>query len=157
MAISPNTDFSSGQILTATNANQWPRGIMALTTATSNSATFTTSEIVTITGSSFTAVANRYYEITYYEPVIGTNSGTVNRISLGIRLTNISGAVQVSSNTESGPDQSQLGLASVVKTLTAGTVNFVATAVVLSGAGTAICTRSATSAAYLMVKDLGPA
>ena len=156
MAISPNTDFTSGKILTATQMNQFPRGIMALTTATSDTATITT-EAVTITGLSFTAVANRYYEINYYEPEIGTLTGAVNRINLAIRLTNISGAVQVTSSTESGPDQNQLGLASVIKTLTAGSVNFVATAAIASGAGTIRGNRSATKPAYLMVKDLGPA
>lgn len=157
MAINPNTDFTAGAILTASQQNRFPRGIVALTTATSTSATFTTTEVVTITGSSFTAVANRYYEITYYEPAVGTASGTINRLSLGVRLTNLAGAVQVSANSATGPDQNGACVASVVKTLTAGSVNFVGTAVVQSGGGTAFAIRSASSAGYLMVKDLGPA
>ena len=68
MAISPNDDFTAGQILTAQECNQFPRGVMALATSTT-SYTLTTSEVIatgmTVT---FTAVANRYYRITWFEP-----------------------------------------------------------------------------------------
>jgi hypothetical protein len=92
MAISPNTDFTSGQILTATQMNQFPRGIVALTSSSTPTANFT-SEIVTITGASFTAVANRYYKVSYFEPVPSSVTATGNLV-VRIRQTNISGAIK---------------------------------------------------------------
>ena len=64
MAVSPNTNFTSGQILTAQQQNNFPRGVMGYALGTGNSA-FTT--IADITGMSitFTAVANRLYKATF--------------------------------------------------------------------------------------------
>jgi hypothetical protein len=67
MAISPNDDFTAGQILTATECNNWPRGVMAFNTNTTTNAGVT-GEATQITATAFTAVANRYYKITYFEP-----------------------------------------------------------------------------------------
>jgi len=61
MAINPNTNFSAGAVLTSAQQNRFPRGVMAFTKATASGAI--NSEAVQITGSSFTAVANRYYKI----------------------------------------------------------------------------------------------
>ncbi len=63
MAINPNTDFSAGAVLLASQQNRFPRGVMAFTKATASGSI--NSEQVQITGSSFTAVANRYYKITF--------------------------------------------------------------------------------------------
>ena len=60
MAIAPNTTFTT-QVLTSTQMNALPFGICALTTNTTSDSTIT-SEEVQITGSSFTAIANRYYK-----------------------------------------------------------------------------------------------
>jgi hypothetical protein len=76
MAISPNVDFVSGAILTAAQQNQFPRGIMQRVASTS-SATGTNTETVTLTLPAFTAVANRYYRITYFEPYIETLAAAV--------------------------------------------------------------------------------
>jgi hypothetical protein len=48
MAISPNDDFTAGQVLTATECNQFPRGVMARATSTT-SYTMTTSEAIVTT------------------------------------------------------------------------------------------------------------
>jgi hypothetical protein len=60
MAITPNTTFTSGQILTAQQQNNFPRGIIAVTTSTSNVLTGT---ILSGLSTTFTAVANRNYRI----------------------------------------------------------------------------------------------
>ena len=152
MAISPNVDFVSGAILTAAQQNQFPRGIVALGTATAND-TFTAEEIE-VTSTSFTAVANRYYKITYYEPDLSASAIGYNTMT--VRLTNLAGAVQTFSyNQNTAAGLQNPWTVSVVKTLTAGSTTLVATLQTNNGTGTA--NRDATRGAYLLVEDLGPA
>jgi hypothetical protein len=151
MAISPNTTFVAGNVLTATQMNALPWGIVALTSNTTITASVTT-EAVQITGSSFTAVANRYYKITYFEA--DPNSGT-GYFTFRIRLTNLSGTVLNSAITTAGASTERTGLCFYFGTLTAGTTNVVATAQM--SAGTGVISRSATQIGYLLVEDMGPA
>jgi hypothetical protein len=65
MATSPNTDFTSGQILTATQQNNFPRGVMQYVKSTANATVTTTTIDVTAMTVSFTAVANRLYRATF--------------------------------------------------------------------------------------------
>jgi hypothetical protein len=151
MPINPNTDFTAGAVLTNAQQNRFPRGVMAFNTATATDSTVTTEE-VQITGSSFTAVANRYYKITYFEPGLGTTNTSGNA---RIRLTNLAGAVQ---QLQGFPVLSTGGgfvHMAAVTTLTAGTTNFVAT--LSSDSGTITASRSATRYAFLLVEDIGPA
>jgi hypothetical protein len=155
MAITPNTDFVSGAILTAQQQNNFPRGIMQYVQSTSSTGTIS-AETLTLTLPSFTAVANRYYRITYYEPLLTYVSGTVNRTELNIRLTNISGAIQGAAGQNITTNRSE-GIVSTVKTFSAGPVVLVGTLQVASGGGGAQAARDATFTAYMMVEDLGPA
>lgn len=66
----PNTDFASGAILLAAQQNRFPRGVMAVTTSTSNTIAFGFLAGLTTT---FTAVANRLYKISLH---IVTSSAT---------------------------------------------------------------------------------
>jgi hypothetical protein len=156
MAINPNTDFSSGAILTAAQQNRFPRGVMARNEVTTTDSTITTEEIQ-ITGSSFTAVANRYYRITYYEPQIGLPA-TAGVFSIArIRLTNLAGTqlqlgiVQNAPATSTNYSQPTVW----VGTLTAGSTVIVGS--LACSSGTATATRSATAPAQLTVEDIGPA
>jgi hypothetical protein len=72
MAVSPNTDFTSGQILTAAQQNNFPRGVMGYAVSTAN-ATVTTVADVTGMSVTFTAVANRLYRATF-EGFVGTSA-----------------------------------------------------------------------------------
>ena len=155
MAINPNTDFSSGAILTAAQQNRFPRGVMARNTATASDATVTVEE-VQITGSSFTAVANRYYRITYFEPYLSSTASTV--YTMRIRQTNLAGAIQNSCtviNTVGSVFFGTSGICEAISTFSAGTVNVVGT--LTSSAGTGNASRSATGYAFLLVEDIGPA
>jgi hypothetical protein len=151
MPISPNVDFSAGAVLTSAQQNRFPRGVMAFTTVTATDSTIT-SEEVQITGASFTAVANRYYKITYFEPGMSATNTSGNA---RIRLTNLAGAVQqlqVFAVPSTGGGFVHMV---AVTTLTAGTTNFVAT--LSSDSGTITASRSATRFAFLLVEDIGPA
>ena len=156
MAISPNDDFYAGQILTFTEANQWPRGIMARAESTTTDATITAEEIQ-LTSGSFTAVANRYYRITYYEPQVGTPATASAFVTSAIRLTNLAGTRYQLGIIQNAPATSvSYSMTTVwVGTLTAGSTVIVST--LACSSGTANATRSATAPAQLTVEDIGPA
>jgi hypothetical protein len=156
MAINPNTDFSSGAVLTAAQQNRFPRGVMALATSSTSDTTITVEEIQ-LTTSSFTAVANRYYRITYYEPQIVTPATASAFVTSGIRLTNLVGTRYQTGIIQNAPATSvNFSMTTVwVGTLTAGSTVIVAT-LTCSG-GTASATRSAAALAQLTVEDIGPA
>ncbi len=153
MAIAPNVTFVSGNVLTAAQQNAFGFGIVALQTATTSDTTITGTEEIQITVS-FTAIANRYYKITYLEPNLNNNVDA--NVQLQVRLTNVSGAIQ-------GADYaflraggfSSTGILIAYSTFTAGATTLVAT--LDSTVGTAAATRSADFKAFLSVEDVGPA
>jgi hypothetical protein len=151
----PNTTFVSGAVLTAAQQNNFPRGVMAYNTATASDATVTAEE-VQITGSSFTAVANRNYRITYFEPYVASNAANC-VFTMRIRQTNLAGAVQNSCtvlNIVGSVFFGTSGICQAVSTFSAGTVNLVGT--LAASAGTGQASRSATQYAMLLVEDIGP-
>ena len=79
MAVNPNTDFTTGAVFTADQANRFPRGVMAYVINTTTNPTVTTSA-ADVTGMSvtFTAVANRLYRITF-EGMIGSTNASLNQ------------------------------------------------------------------------------
>ena len=150
MAINPNTDFSSGAVLTAAQQNRFPRGVMAFNTATATDASITAEE-VQITGSSFTAVAGRYYKVTYFEPNLIGGTGY---FAFRIRQTNLAGTTLNTSYNVAGAGIDRQMTLIWVGTFSAGTVNVVATAGQSAGTGSLV--RSSTVVAYLLVEDIGP-
>jgi hypothetical protein len=157
MAISPNVDFVAGNILTAAQQNQFPRGIVALTTSTSSSGTIT-SEVATLTSSSFTAVANRYYKITYYEPILQVSGTPPGYLSARIRLTNVSGTIYQLADFEpvinTGSDGMIMTL-SAVTTLTAGATTICGT--LQANSNSVVAFGNASVRRFILVEDLGPA
>jgi hypothetical protein len=156
MAINPNTDFTTGQVLTAAQQNRFPRGIVALGTVTSAGA-ITTTESIQITAPAFTAVANRYYKITYIEPQVQLGASTPGYYSFRIRLTNLAGAVQALCEPEPVPTPSdgQIVIMQYVTTFAAGSTVLVATAATNTSAASAY--GAATVRRQLIVEDIGPA
>jgi hypothetical protein len=156
MAINPNTDFTAGAIFTADQANRFPRGIVALGETTTSTANVSV-ETLSVTSSSFTAVANRYYKITYYEPLFLINSGTVDRVLLRIRLTNISGAIQQEGiSLLSAAAARNNGIVEIVKTFAAGSVVVCGT-FLPAGGGNGGMFHDATRVGQITVQDIGPA
>ena len=159
MAINPNTDFTSGAVLTADQQNRFPRGVMALATSTTSYTLTTTETIATGMTVTFTPVLNRYYRITYYEPQAQTASFASNT-QLTIRQTNATGTVlqnTVFTNETNATDQSGM---TVIRTLTfasAVSTVIVGTAKVSLTTGTPQLIRDSTRQAQLLVEDIGPA
>lgn len=157
MAIAPNTTFVSGAILTAAQMNALPWGITALATSTTTYTLTTTETIATGMTLSFTAVANRYYRITYFEPQAQTSS-VASTTTITIRTTDASGTVINNTiiGNESSADTSGM-ICVKATTLTAGTVTLVGCAKCSSVFGAPTLIRDATRFAQLMVEDMGPA
>jgi len=159
MAINPNTDFSSGAVLTAAQQNRFPRGVMALATSTTNYTVTTSTAIATGMTVTFTAVANRYYKVTYYEPTITTPSTTLGYVASTIRLTNAAGTQyqiqysQTPTATSYTPGNNNF----FVGTFSAGSITLVGCLVANTTTGTPTAGRASTSPAYLLVEDIGPA
>jgi len=154
MAIAPNTTFVSGAILTAAQQNAFGFGIVALGTKTATDATITVEEIQ-VTSSSFTAIANRYYKITYTETEL--TSSAAGYMQLGIRKTNLAGTSIGNSYVGmfGNATQIQSGTLTIITTLTAGAQVVVGT--LLCSAGTGKASAAATQPSYIIVEDIGPA
>jgi hypothetical protein len=154
MAIAPNTTFTSGAVLTAAQMNALPWGIVAYTQSTNVVAVGTAVTLVT-TASTFTAVANRYYKVTWIEPDMAPG-GDDNRIDLQIRLTSTSGTLlqtMYTNNQQSAT--SDLGMiCSWVGTLSAGSTVIVGCAKVTSDCN---FFASSTEKRQIIVEDMGPA
>ena len=151
MAINPNTDFTSGAVLTAAQQNRFPRGIVAYNANTSTDSTITVEEqeVAPVT---FTAVANRLYRLSYFEPGFGGTSTSA--MTMRIRQTSITGTVLGTSNVYNSVIQQQSGMLLTFATFGAGSVTVLAT--LQCSAGTGSATRSATAFAVLSVEDCGP-
>jgi hypothetical protein len=154
MAINPNTDFTAGQVLTAAQQNQFPRGIVAEGKRTGTDAAITTEKVV-VTSSTFTAVANRYYKITFYEPEASSSSASY--MQMAIRRTNISGTVLNAAAILNGNGTTTFngGICIAYATFTAGSQVVVGT--LACNAGTGKAGAAAANFAFILVEDIGPA
>jgi hypothetical protein len=151
MAINPNTDFTTGAVYTADQANRFPRGVMALTTSTTTPAAITNTLSTMLTASTFTAVANRYYKITYYEPIITHASGALTFVQGQLK----NGGTTLAFGTGYMETNRCEVLVCAVTTFAAGSVTL--TAEMSTNTGTATANRSATGPAFILVEDIGPA
>lgn len=155
MAIAPNTTFVSGAVLTAAQQNAFGFGVVALSPVTTSTTTSGSVE-QTRTSVTWTALANRYYKITWFEGAVtnGTNASVNN---MYLRATTTTGTVIGNVEIYYGSASMEQGaVCSCVKTFAAGTQTVYAR--VLSNAATnTTYFGSATTPAYLLVEDIGPA
>jgi hypothetical protein len=157
MAINPNTTFTAGAVYTSDQANRFPRGIMALATSTTTDSSVTAEE-VELGAISFTAVASRYYKITYFEPDIGIAGAGAGALQMRIRNGTTTAGTLLQHAYQWIPSSSvdTTGQCVWFGTFSAGTQNIVATAQ-NSGGVTISVNRGTGKAAWLVVEDIGPA
>ena len=151
MAIAPNTTFTSGQIYTAVMANAYPFGTMQYASSTTALALITTIT-TTFTLPNFTAIANRNYKITYFEPNMFCTIGTGETI---MTFKNGASTIATTSASVSSTVSSQ-GNFVFITTFTAGVISLTAS-LTYAGSGTLTSSRSATRTAFMLVEDIGPA
>jgi hypothetical protein len=152
MAINPNTDFTAGAILTADQQNRFPRGIMALSTLTSN-VTLLNAE-TSITNVSFTAVANRNYRINYFCGNASNVGASLN--TFVFRQTSVAGTILATNLFTNATAFTFFVNFSCITTFAAGSQSIFVRGSTNGGAGT-ILASSATSPSFLVVEDIGPA
>jgi hypothetical protein len=155
MAINPNTNFTAGAVLTADQQNRFPRGVVAYGENTTSQFPIG-NETVTITLGAFTAVANRYYRITYYEPELANNSGGTPINTMRIRLSSVSGTVLQTGSTDIITTNGRQS-ASITRLVTFSAGSTVLVATLASVGNVAIANRGTEAPAVLMVEDVGPA
>lgn len=156
MAINPNTDFTAGQVLTSSQANRFPRGIMTAVVKSTTTYTLTTTNTIQITSGSFTAAADRLYKIIYFEPV--SKGPTIANGGVDFQIKN--GATILNSCSTAGILASnifQVMSCVYIGTLAAGATTITALAVTGSTSGTPQLQRSANTVAFLSIEDIGPA
>ena len=155
MAINPNTDFTSGAVLTAAQQNRFPRGVMGNVYRTAGNVAVTTTQ-ADITGMTvtFTAVANRTYKATW--TVTGlkdTASGWV-----GAFLTNSAntafGSVYQTGFIVTGAGYVNLSGITFFSSLSAGSQTLKLRCQAESNGATILA--SGTNPCVLMIEDCGP-
>jgi len=150
MAVTPNTTFVAGDVLTAAQQNRFGRGIMVAPSTTVTGGTFT-AEAVQLT-TTFTAVNGRMYLILYSEPVLsGSASATC---TARLREDSIAGAT-INQATVTLPTAFTTNLIcqSIFTAAASGSKTVVATLQASTGTGTTA--RSSIRFPQLYVMDIG--
>jgi hypothetical protein len=153
------TDFLAGQRLTADVLNNNTQRIIEYAPITANSATTTTTEIVTITSDSVTFRTLRAYRITLRALAQSGTSGDT--VVFRVRKTNVTGDIYLDSHRIyigiGGAVNFPYHDAQICANFTGADVSaaLVATVVRGSGAGNAFMAASATHVSYLQVEDIG--
>lgn len=129
-----------------------PWGLVALTKTNNTNFSVTTTEAVSITSASFTAVANRYYKVTYVEAIV-YSSGTTAMVG-ATKLDTIGGTLLSQTYTNTNATASSNIITTGLFTTTAGSHVVVGTLDMDSGTGTAYRVNLGAS---IFVEDVGPA
>jgi hypothetical protein len=140
----PNTNFTAGAVYTAAQANRFPRGVMAVTTSTSNTIT---AGVLTGLNTSFTAVANRNYRISVLFVASAPTAGS------RCLVTFTGGSARIIDYTNAIASFPIL-YGSAVQSYAAGTQNIQVTITVVSG--TIVGNAGVGNGHQLVIEDIGP-
>jgi hypothetical protein len=117
---------------------------------------------VALTTVTFTAVANRAYKFTYFEPKAqtGSNAGNFTTLQIRTNATFAAGTLLAEGLLQNSAAASITGSVTVSYvangTLAAGSQTFNVSALTSSTTGAPNLVRAATSRAFLLVEDMGP-
>jgi hypothetical protein len=152
MAVSPNTDFTTGQVLTAAQQNNFPRGVMGYAKSTADSTSISTTQ-ADVPGMSvtFTAVANRLYRATF-ECFYSVTSNSQNQFFITDASNNMLDQIYDNSTLTFNP----IALIYIFTT-TAGSKTYKVRAETSAGTMTIYGATGANRSYSFVVEDLGPA
>ena len=156
MASTPQ-DFTSGQVLTDTNMDKLPQGIMAVATVTSNvGPTSSTTELDVVTAAAVTPLqSNRRYRLRFHcrgATATVVNDTFVFRIKEGATVLNDLNWVPFATAITHVPD-----FEAIVDSPTAASHTYKVTITRATGTGTATVGATATAPITLTVEDAGQA
>jgi hypothetical protein len=109
-----------------------------------------TTETTILTPTAFTAVASRYYRITYFEPSLANTAIGISTMKIKNGATILQQGIVANVAATTG----YAGSISVVKTFTAGSVSLSAT---MQSSATGSAQASGTQPGYMLIEDIGPA
>lgn len=152
MAITPNTTFSSGAVLTADQMNRLPWGIIATASKTADQNGITTVADISSLSVTFTADSTRYYRTTLFLAQVqqNTSSGSVN-----IVITDSTPTTKFSMFTNMAAADFEPFALSVIETGLSGSTTRKGR--ISTSAGTVDVKGSSTIISYILVEDLGRA
>ena len=152
MAIAPNTNpFVAGSILTAAQMTALPMGIYSFVEKTTTTTPVTTEQVI-LTLPSFTAVANRYYKVTFFLPYLETTGGAAADFTCRIRKGTTTAGTILNLTFATSSDTSTT--VTWVGTLTAGAQQMVGT---VTSTLAANVLGAATAPAQMTIEDIGGA
>jgi hypothetical protein len=157
MSINPNTLFLAGQVLTSDQANRFPRGVMAFASSPTNYTLTASDALATGMTVTWSAVADRYYRITYYEPLVSTPavSGGVTNLRIKDGATTLQyGSIRTNSATFT---QGNVNVVLIATWATSATRTLTGQVSVSSTTGTPLLNRASAYPAFMLVEDIGPA
>lgn len=155
----PNVDFTAGSVLLASQQNRLPRGVMQFASSPTNYTLTITDTIATGMSATFTAVADRYYRVTYYEPQAQTPSAVSGFVNLSIKLDNAAGATVSYGRIQTSAAlmiTGNVNTVAVITYATSGNKTVVGVASVNVTTGAPTLQRSAQQPAFVLVEDIGP-
>ena len=155
MAVNPNTNFSSGAVLTAAQQNRFPRGVMGAVYRTAGNVAVTTAQ-ADLTGMTvtFTAEANRTYKATWTVTGLKDTANGWVAAYLTNSANTIFGAVYQTGFIVTGAGYVNLSGITYFSNLTAGSQTLKLRAQAESNSATILA--SGTNPCVLMIEDCGP-
>jgi hypothetical protein len=151
MAVNPNTDFFSGDVLTASQQNRFPRGVMGYAKSTADASIGSTTADVSGMSVTFTAVANRLYRATF-ECFYSVNAASQNQFFITDGSNTMVDQIYQDSNLLFCP----MTLIYIFTT-TAGSKTYKVRATTSTGTMTIYGATAANRSYSFVVEDLGPA
>ena len=155
MAVNPNTQFSSGAVYTASQANRFPRGVMGAVYRTAGDYTMTVA-IADVTGmtTTFTAEASRTYKASWTVTGYKTTASGWAGVFLANSSNTIFGAVYQTATMVAGAGYFNLSGYTYFSNLAAGSQTLKLRAGLENLNGTILA--SGTNPCVLMIEDCGP-
>jgi len=151
----PTAIATTGSVLTASEFNKLPRGVLSYVenASLSQSASTSGTDITSLTTGSVTIAANRLLRVTVYIPSIERNGA----MSLAVRIVEDSSNVQYG-RWDSNNIVTPCSVVAFRSGVSAGAHTWKAQVVITAGAGTwTASSNSATGAAFIMLEDVGSA